>query len=64
MRQVITSSELHSIMERIGKALHTEYDKAANEQLPTRWVDLILCLNQKERQQSDARRKTEPPPEY
>ena len=61
---MLADLELHSIMEWIGKVLHTEYDNVTREQLPTRWVDLIHYLNDKERQQADARRKTEPPPEY
>jgi hypothetical protein len=57
-------------LERIGKALHERYDALTREQLPSRWVDLIHYLDDKEREQADARRKTEPPrkpeppPEY
>jgi hypothetical protein len=64
MPQVLTRLELQSILERIGKALQVDHDKVTKEQLPSRWVDLIHHLDDKERQQSDARSKTEPPPEY
>jgi hypothetical protein len=65
MRHAITNLELRPILERIGKVLHAEHDKITTEQIPSRWVDLIRYLDDKERQQSEApRHKPEPPPEY
>jgi hypothetical protein len=70
MPDALSGPELHSILERIGKALHDRYDALTREQLPSRWVDLIHYLDDKEREQADARRETEPPrkpeppPEY
>jgi hypothetical protein len=65
MPQIMSRSELHSILEHLGKALHTKYDKVVDEHPPIRWVDLILYLDEKERQQSGAaKRRPEPPPEY
>ena len=62
MRQVLSIVELHSILERLGNALHRRYDNIANEPLPERWVDLIHHLDEQERQQSEApRRETLPP---
>ena len=57
MLLVITSSELHSILERIGKSLHDRNDALTREQLPERWVDMIRYLDEKERQQHE----TQPP---
>lgn len=53
MRHVHSIPELHSILERLGKALHARHDKIANEPLPERWVDLIHYLDDKERQQAE-----------
>ena len=43
-----------SIFERLGKALHAQYDQVANQPLPERWVDLIRYLDEKERRQASA----------
>jgi hypothetical protein len=52
-----------SILERINKALHAQYDDIAKQPLPDRWVDLINYLNEKERMQRDApQTETEPHP--
>ena len=64
MRQVLSVLEMHSILERLGKALHDRNDALTREHLPERWVDLIRHLDEKERQSEAPRRKPEPPPEY
>jgi hypothetical protein len=37
-----------SVFERLGKALHVQFDTVAKEPLPERWVDLINYLNARE----------------
>jgi hypothetical protein len=49
------SMRQHSPMwERVGKALHAQFDEVAQQPLPKRWVDLINRLNELERQQRQA----------
>ena len=51
----------HSILERLGKALHVRMDEILHEPLPERWVDLIHYLDEKERTQREAPQpETEP----
>lgn len=48
------------VWERVGKALHAQFNEVAEQPLPKRWVDLINRLNELERQQSeDAHREFE-----
>ena len=62
MPQVLSGLDLQSILERIGHALRTEHDKITNEPLPSRWVDLIHYLDDKDRQQAASRKpETEAP---
>ena len=61
MRQVLSVLELHSILERLGKALHDRSDALTREQLPERWVDMIRYLDEKERQQSEPPKHEAPP---
>jgi len=37
-----------SVFERLGKALHVQFDSVAKEPLPERWGDLINYLNERE----------------
>lgn len=37
------------IMIAIGKELHVRFDDVAREALPSRWVELIHYLNERER---------------
>ena len=46
--------------QRIGKALHAQYDDITKQPLPKRWVDLINYLNEKERME---RGSPQPEPE-
>ena len=39
-----------SVLERLAKALHHHYEDIVREPLPRRWVDLILHLEEQERQ--------------
>jgi hypothetical protein len=43
------------ILARLGKALHIQSDDITHEPLPKRWVDLILHLEAKQRQQPEIR---------
>ena len=43
----------HSILHRIGKALHARDVEITQEPLPRRWVDLIHHLDERERTLSD-----------
>ena len=43
-----------SIFDRLGKALHAQYDQVANQPLPERRIDLIRYLDEKERRQASA----------
>ena len=49
-----------SILRRLAKALHDQYDDIAGLQLPQRWVDLIHYLDEEERKSE--RRQAEPEP--
>jgi hypothetical protein len=50
-----------SIFDRLGKALHAQYDQVASQPLPERWIDLIRYLDEKERRQaSSAEAEAEP----
>ena len=40
-----------SVFERLGKALHVQFDSIAKEPFPERWRDLINYLNEKEQAQ-------------
>jgi hypothetical protein len=44
-----------TILRRIGKALRADADDIVNEPLPTRWVDLIRYLDERERKRKDGR---------
>ena len=46
-----------SALERLGRTLREFYDGVQNEELPQRWVDLIHHLNERERQERDARNR-------
>ena len=37
-----------SILRRLAKALHDQYDDIADQPLPRRWVDLIHYLDEQE----------------
>lgn len=52
----------HETMAGIGKALRRQSEQITHEQLPRRWVDLILHLDEEERKQSGARRRPEAEP--
>ena len=42
-----------SIARRLGKALQIRLESDTHEPLPHRWVELILYLNEQERERSD-----------
>ena len=45
----------------IGKALRTQFAEIVDEPLPTRWIDLINYLNERDREQREAvQRSVEP----
>jgi hypothetical protein len=44
-----------AIFQRLGKALRTENDRLTREPLPQRLVDLIKCLEEKERSRVEGR---------
>ena len=46
-----------STLERLGRTLREYYDGIRNEELPQRWVDLIHHLNERERQEREARNR-------
>ena len=41
-----------TILQRLGKALHVHIDDITHEPLPRRWVELILYLDEQERERS------------
>jgi pyruvate-formate lyase len=43
-----------SVFERLGKALHVQFDSIAKEPLPERWGELIDYLNEREQAQRRA----------
>jgi hypothetical protein len=43
-----------SVLQRIGQVLHLQHDDKLTEPLPERWIDLILYLDEKEKQQAKA----------
>jgi hypothetical protein len=50
-----------SILQRIGKALRVQSNDITHEAVPTRWVDLILYLDEQERKRAARRQpKAEP----
>ena len=50
-----------TILQRLGKALHVQMDDITHEPLPRRWVDLILYLEEQERERAErAQPETEP----
>jgi hypothetical protein len=51
---------LGSILERIGKILHGQYDEFVTEPVPRRWIELINYLNAKERGQPETKPAPEP----
>jgi hypothetical protein len=46
---IVMQAAPSSFLGLISKALRTSYDEVAREPLPQRWVDLIHCLNERER---------------
>jgi hypothetical protein len=48
------------IVRQLGAMLHTYFDNVAAEPLPTRWVDLIHALNERERARSQRRDREQP----
>ena len=42
----------HSLLGRLGKAWRARNEYAAREEVPQRWVDLLLHLDEQERRQS------------
>ena len=44
------SSRFNSSLEHIAKRLRDDHENVTREALPKRWVDLIHCLNEHERQ--------------
>jgi hypothetical protein len=50
-----------SILQRIGKALRVQSNDITDQPVPTRWVDLILHLDEQERKRAE-RRGSEPGP--
>ena len=49
-----------SILRRLTKALHDQFDDIAHQPLPQRWVDLIHYLDEEERK--GERQQAEPEP--
>ncbi len=49
-----------TLLQRLSKALRTQYDDVANEPLPERWTDLIHYLNEKERERPQGRESALP----
>jgi hypothetical protein len=49
-------------IREIGKRLRHQSNDITNEPLPTRWVDLIHYLNEKDREQSEERDQPEAEP--
>lgn len=43
-----------TILGRLGKALHVQMDAITHEALPSRWVELILHLDEQEKKRSAA----------
>jgi hypothetical protein len=50
-----------SLLQRIGKALRVQSSDITDQPVPTRWVDLILHLDEQERKRA-GRRRPEPEP--
>jgi hypothetical protein len=48
-----SSSSYDSSLEHIAKRLRDDHENVTREALPKRWVDLIHCLNEQERQNLD-----------
>jgi hypothetical protein len=44
-----------SILQRIGKALRVQSNDITDQPIPTRWVDLILYLDEQERKRAERR---------
>jgi hypothetical protein len=42
-----------TILRRLGKALHVFVDDIAHEPLPRRWIELIHCLDERERERTN-----------
>ena len=41
-----------TILQRLGKTLHVRMDDITHEPLPRRWVELILYLEEQERERT------------
>jgi hypothetical protein len=55
MRGCAMQQGQHTILRRIGKALRADVDDIVHEPLPTRWVDLIHYLDERERTRKNRR---------
>ncbi len=50
-----------TILRRLGRTLHVNMDEITHEPLPSRWVELILYLEEQERRRTDkAQAEAEP----
>ncbi len=47
-----------TILQRLGKTLHVRMDDITHEPLPRRWVELILYLEEQERERTGRKPKT------
>jgi len=52
------TQERRAIALRLREALRHVFDSVATEPLPERWVDLINRLNEEERKEAEAKRRT------
>jgi hypothetical protein len=46
-----------SILQRIGNALRVQSNDITDQPIPTRWVDLILYLDEQERERTERRQE-------
>jgi hypothetical protein len=46
------------VVEYLGRELRARLESGTQEPLSERWVDLIKCLNEKEREQREAQHST------
>ena len=53
-----------SILQRIGKVLRAQNDDITDEPVPTRWVDLIHHLNERERIPAECQQGTPKRPQF